>query len=145
MKNGEMSFDNFFHSTVYVINCVMSDGGGGGGGGGGLSTGIIAGVVVTVVVVISLIIAAVTLWIYRAKHNFPAPIQAGTPGGQIHDYENPFSSPTVEVKMQQSAAYGQVSSGKENFDSETRMKESRAYISVTNQETVGISLYDSVL
>jgi hypothetical protein len=64
-------------------------------------------------------------------------------GDQSHVYDFPSANPTVELKLQESAAYGKVSSG-ENCKSEVRMKESRAYISVTSQKTAGISLYDSV-
>ena len=110
-----------------------------------LSTGIITGVVVAMVVVIGFIIATVILWNHRRKQNTPVSIQASIPDGQSHDYESPFASPTAELQMQQSAAYGQVSNSGENSKSEIRMKESSAYISVTNQETTGISLHDSVL
>jgi hypothetical protein len=65
-------------------------------------------------------------------------------GDQSHVYDFPSANPTVELKLQQSAAYGKLSSSGENGKAETRMKESSAYISVTSQKTAGISLYDSV-
>ena len=110
-----------------------------------LSTGIIAGVVVAMVVVIALIISAVIMWNYRCKQLLLYLHKQTFQMVKVMTMRLLFASPTVDLKMQQSAAYGQVSNSEENSKSEIRMKESSAYISVTNQETTGISLYDSVL